>query len=133
MSKFCCNEVELRSIIKLSFSRDFFIFQVPVQRVTKYPLLLSRLHRSTAACATERDDVKAAQRCVECRLEEINAAAAAAAAAARDVPLWKRLAAARKTAHDLHVADIRLRKMAVDVLDWNHDDARFVCLLIVHF
>lgn len=100
-------------------------FQVPVQRVTKYPLLLSRLYRSTAACATERDDVKAAQRCVESRLEEINAAAAAAAAAARDVPLWRRLAVARRTAHDLHVADIRLRKMAVDVLDWNHDDARY--------
>ncbi|XP_049874532.1 uncharacterized protein LOC126372720 [Pectinophora gossypiella] len=98
---------------------------VPVQRVTKYPLLLSRLHRATAACATEREDVKAAQRCVETKLEEINTAAAAAAAAARDVPLWRRLAAARRTAHDLHVADIRLRKMAVDVLDWNHDDARF--------
>ncbi|KAI8426443.1 hypothetical protein MSG28_005271 [Choristoneura fumiferana] len=98
---------------------------VPVQRVTKYPLLLSRLHRSTAACAAERDDVRSAQRCVESRLEEMNAAAAAAAAAARDVPLWRRLAAARRTAHDLHVADIRLRKMAVDILDWNHDDARF--------
>ncbi|XP_041986649.1 uncharacterized protein LOC121738562 [Aricia agestis] len=98
---------------------------VPVQRVTKYPLLLSRLYRATAACASEREDVKNAQRCVESRLEEINAAAAAAAAAARDVPLWRRLAAARRTAHDLHVADIRLRKMAVDVLDWNHDDARF--------
>ncbi|XP_026762529.2 uncharacterized protein LOC113521248 [Galleria mellonella] len=98
---------------------------VPVQRVTKYPLLLSRLYRATAACATEREDVRAAQRCVESRLEEINSAAAAAAAAARDVPLWRRLAAARRTAHDLHVADIRLRKMAVDVLDWNHDDARF--------
>ncbi|CAH4028833.1 unnamed protein product [Pieris brassicae] len=98
---------------------------VPVQRVTKYPLLLSRLYRATASCACERDDVKNAQRCVESRLEEINAAAAAAAAAARDVPLWRRLAAARRTAHDLHVADIRLRKMAVDVLDWNHDDARF--------
>ncbi|XP_053606374.1 uncharacterized protein RhoGEF64C [Plodia interpunctella] len=98
---------------------------VPVQRVTKYPLLLSRLYRATAGCATERDDVKAAQRCVESRLEEINSAAAAAAAAARDVPLWRRLAVARRTAHDLHVADIRLRKMAVDVLDWNHDDARF--------
>lgn len=101
-------------------------FQVPVQRVTKYPLLLSRLYRSTAACATEREDVKSAQRCVECRLEEINTAAAAAAAAARDVPLWRRLAAARRTAHDLHVADIKLRKMAVDILDWNHDDARWV-------
>nr|XP_026486831.1 uncharacterized protein LOC113393926 [Vanessa tameamea]XP_026486832.1 uncharacterized protein LOC113393926 [Vanessa tameamea] len=98
---------------------------VPVQRVTKYPLLLSRLYRATPTCASEREDVKGAQRCVECRLEEINAAAAAAAAAARDVPLWRRLAAARRTAHDLHVADIRLRKMAVDVLDWNHDDARF--------
>ncbi|XP_039755266.1 uncharacterized protein LOC120630203 isoform X2 [Pararge aegeria] len=98
---------------------------VPVQRVTKYPLLLSRLYRATPTCASEREEVKGAQRCVESRLEEINAAAAAAAAAARDVPLWRRLAAARRTAHDLHVADIRLRKMAVDVLDWNHDDARF--------
>nr|XP_032520569.1 uncharacterized protein LOC116772474 [Danaus plexippus plexippus] len=98
---------------------------VPVQRVTKYPLLLSRLYRATPTCASEREDVKGAQRCVESRLEEINAAAAAAAAAARDVPLWRRLAVARRTAHDLHVADIRLRKMAVDVLDWNHDDARF--------
>lgn len=98
--------------------------KVPVQRVTKYPLLLSRLYRATPTCASEREDVKGAQRCVESRLEEINAAAAAAAAAARDVPLWRRLAVARRTAHDLHVADIRLRKMAVDVLDWNHDDAR---------
>lgn len=102
-----------------------------MQRVTKYPLLLSRLYRATAGCAAEREDVRGAQRCVESRLADMNAAAAAAAAAARDLPLWRRLAAtatapARRTAHDLHVADIRLRKMAVDVLDWNHEDARLL-------
>ncbi|XP_011556205.3 uncharacterized protein LOC105387211 [Plutella xylostella] len=115
---------QMENVVLRRMNLNSFLM-VPVQRVTKYPLLLSRLYRATAACAAERDDVKAAQRCVESRLLEMNAAAAAAAAAARDVPLWRRLAAARRTAHDLHVADIRLRKMAVDVLDWNHDDARF--------
>ncbi|CAH2039818.1 unnamed protein product, partial [Iphiclides podalirius] len=115
---------QMENVVLRRMNLNSFLM-VPVQRVTKYPLLLSRLYRATASCASEREDVRGAQRCVESRLEEINAAAAAAAAAARDVPLWRRLAAARRTAHDLHVADIRLRKMAVDVLDWNHDEARF--------
>lgn len=115
---------QMENVVLRRMNLNSFLM-VPVQRVTKYPLLLSRLYRATPSCALEREDVKGAQRCVECRLEEINAAAAAAAAAARDVPLWRRLAAARRTAHDLHVADIRLRKMAVDELQWNHDDARF--------
>ena len=49
-----------------------FILQVPVQRVTKYPLLLNRLHKVTPGHHPDKDDIKTAQDEIEAALEQMN-------------------------------------------------------------
>ena len=49
-----------------------FILQVPVQRVTKYPLLLNRLHKVTPTHHPDKDDIKTAQDRIEAALEQMN-------------------------------------------------------------
>jgi len=46
---------------------------VPVQRVTKYPLLLSRLHKTTPPHLEARELLKLAQQKIEAHLEHMNA------------------------------------------------------------
>jgi len=45
---------------------------VPVQRVTKYPLLLSRLYKTTAPHLEARELLKLAQQKIEAHLEHMN-------------------------------------------------------------
>ena len=45
---------------------------VPVQRVTKYPLLLSRLYKVTPAHHSDKNDIKLAQDKIEAALEQMN-------------------------------------------------------------
>lgn len=45
---------------------------VPVQRVTKYPLLLSRLHKVTPYHHQDREALREAQQKIELHLEHIN-------------------------------------------------------------
>ena len=46
--------------------------QVPVQRVTKYPLLLSRLLKVTPARHKDRNTIKYAKERIEAALEQMN-------------------------------------------------------------
>jgi hypothetical protein len=46
--------------------------QVPVQRVTKYPLLLSRLLKVTPAHHKDRNTIKYAKERIEAALEQMN-------------------------------------------------------------
>ena len=46
--------------------------KVPVQRVTKYPLLLSRLHKVTPAANPDRQEILAAKERIEAALERMN-------------------------------------------------------------
>ena len=48
------------------------LFQVPVQRVTKYPLLLNRLHKVTPCHNEDRNAIKKAQEKIESALEQMN-------------------------------------------------------------
>ncbi|XP_044735192.1 probable serine/threonine-protein kinase DDB_G0282963 [Chrysoperla carnea] len=94
---------------------------VPVQRVTKYPLLLIRLNKVTPAHLEEmKENLTEAQRLVEQHLGQMNASA-------KDVPsrLWRRLSSGRRTTSELDSVNIKLRKLAVDILEWNHEEARF--------
>ena len=50
----------------------FFLLKVPVQRVTKYPLLLSRLYKVTPSHHTDKNDIKLAQDKIEAALEQMN-------------------------------------------------------------
>merc|ERR1719431_1400518 len=45
---------------------------VPVQRVTKYPLLLARLLKVSPANHPDREDIREAQKRIETALEQIN-------------------------------------------------------------
>ncbi|KAL9910221.1 rho guanine nucleotide exchange factor at 64C isoform 1-T27 [Glossina fuscipes fuscipes] len=96
---------------------------VPVQRVTKYPLLLARLYKVTPAHLEGRDQLKQAQEKIELHLNHINQEA-------KDVPtkLWRRISSSspnRRASCEIDMINIKLRKMAIDVLEWNHDEVRF--------
>ena len=47
-------------------------FQVPVQRVTKYPLLLSRLYKATPPTHSSREDCRKAREKIELHLQHMN-------------------------------------------------------------
>ncbi|XP_017070994.1 uncharacterized protein LOC108107794 [Drosophila eugracilis] len=96
---------------------------VPVQRVTKYPLLLARLYKVTPSHLDGRDLLKQAQEKIELHLNHINQEA-------KDVPtkLWRRISSSspnRRASCEIDMINIKLRKMAIDILEWNHDEVRF--------
>ncbi|EDW93458.2 uncharacterized protein LOC6533011 [Drosophila yakuba] len=96
---------------------------VPVQRVTKYPLLLARLYKVTPSHLEGRELLKQAQEKIELHLNHINQEA-------KDVPtkLWRRISSSspnRRASCEIDMINIKLRKMAIDVLEWNHDEVRF--------
>ncbi|XP_066991339.2 uncharacterized protein [Anabrus simplex] len=96
---------------------------VPVQRVTKYPLLLARLYKVTPAHHQGRDQLKQAQHKIELHLEHMNSEA-------KDVTttkLWRRISIInlRRPSSETDMIIIKLRKMALDILEWNPDEIRF--------
>ncbi|XP_031784694.1 uncharacterized protein LOC100113915 isoform X2 [Nasonia vitripennis] len=102
---------------------------VPVQRVTKYPLLLARLLKATPSGRPEMQELKKrlkqAQTNIELHLEHMNAEA-------KDITstkLWRRISIiqnGRRSTGEQDMVNIKLRKMAVEVLEWAHEDSRFV-------
>ncbi|XP_055631521.1 uncharacterized protein LOC129771664 [Toxorhynchites rutilus septentrionalis] len=96
---------------------------VPVQRVTKYPLLLARLFKVTPPQLEGKEQLKSAQEKIELHLNHMNQEA-------KDVPtkLWRRIASSnpgRRLSCELDMINIKLRKMAIDVLEWNTEEVRF--------
>ncbi|XP_072753664.1 uncharacterized protein Rhogef64c [Anoplolepis gracilipes] len=102
---------------------------VPVQRVTKYPLLLARLLKATPSVRSDIQEakkrLKQAQTNIELHLEHMNAEA-------KDVTstkLWRRISIiqnGRRSNSEQDMVNIKLRKMAVEILEWAHEEARFV-------
>ncbi|XP_064474860.1 dynamin-binding protein-like isoform X2 [Ornithodoros turicata] len=99
---------------------------VPVQRVTKYPLLLSRLHKVTPLGHMDRDALREAQLKVENHLDRINQLTRAGGSAT----LWRRISSlsARRISNGNggSVGSVRLRKAALDLLRWSREETRFV-------
>ncbi|PNF18625.1 hypothetical protein B7P43_G05037 [Cryptotermes secundus] len=96
---------------------------VPVQRVTKYPLLLARLHKVTPAHHESREILRQSQHKIELHLEHMNSEA-------KDISttrLWRRISImnGRRSSSETDMLNIKLRKMALDILEWNHDEVRF--------
>lgn len=94
-----------------------------MQRVTKYPLLLARLYRVTPAHHEGREILKKAQEKIELHLNHMNREA-------KDVPtkLWRRISSSspgRRSTCEVDMINIKLRKMAIDLLEWNQDEVRF--------
>ena len=78
--------------LSIFFSRPALIAQVPVQRITKYPLLLGRLLRATAQQDVEtRETLREAQAKVESYLTAINSVSFACSGRRRDdqLSIWK--------------------------------------------
>ncbi|XP_065086428.1 uncharacterized protein RhoGEF64C [Ochlerotatus camptorhynchus] len=97
---------------------------VPVQRVTKYPLLLARLFKVTPPHLEGKEQLKQAQEKIELHLNHMNREA-------KDVPtkLWRRISSSnpggRRLSCELDMINIKLRKIAIDVLEWNTEEVRF--------
>ncbi|CAH0546965.1 unnamed protein product [Brassicogethes aeneus] len=95
---------------------------VPVQRVTKYPLLLARLYKVSPAHHETKEQLKEAQHKIELHLNHMNSET-------KDVPskLWRRIGSSsgRRSSAEMDLVNIKLRKLAVDVLEWNHEEAKF--------
>lgn len=92
---------------------------VPVQRVTKYPLLLARLYKVTPCSHPAKELLLQAQHHIELHLEHMNSVA-------KDISstkLWRRITITngRRAGAESDMVNIKLRKMAVEVLEWTQD------------
>ncbi|KAK3869087.1 hypothetical protein Pcinc_025567 [Petrolisthes cinctipes] len=112
---------------------------VPVQRVTKYPLLLARLYKATPPTHPSREDCRRAKEKIELHLHHMNNET-------KDVSptkLWRRISLSvsnntplKRSPHPHHfTTNLRLRKLAMEVLDWGGSDiarvvreGRLLCL-----
>lgn len=104
------------------FKSTFFLHQVPVQRVTKYPLLLARLYKVTPLHLGEsRERLKEAREKIESHLNRMNRDA-------KDIStkLWRRLSSNPIRSRENDIANIKLRKIAMDYLDWDFDKVHFI-------
>lgn len=67
--------------------------------------------------------LKQAQEKIELHLNHMNQEA-------KDIPtkLWRRISSSspgRRSSCEIDMINIKLRKMAIDILEWNHDEVRF--------
>lgn len=86
-------------------------------------MLLARLYKVTPPQVDARVALKQAQEKIELHLNHMNQEA-------KDIPtkLWRRISSSspgRRSSCELDMINIKLRKMAIDVLEWNHDEVRF--------
>lgn len=106
---------------------------VPVQRVTKYPLLLSRLYKVTPSHHTDKNDIKSAQDKIEAALEQMNKDAKDVVNSSK---LWKRLQpmmsssgnnspSKKSDSGQDDLSSLKLRKTALEILGWSSEEARF--------
>ncbi|KAG0713694.1 Myosin-M heavy chain [Chionoecetes opilio] len=103
---------------------------VPVQRVTKYPLLLARLYKATPTTHASREDCRRAKEKIELHLQYMNNET-------KDVSptkLWRRISMSvgsgtpmkRSSQSQNFSRNLKLRKLALQVLDWNTEEATVV-------
>lgn len=111
---------------------------VPVQRVTKYPLLLNRLYKVTAYHHKDREALRDAQLKVELHLEHINQQTKGIGASNK---IWRRISSLsapissnrRGLMNAEDIGYIKLRKTAMDMLKWDRDETQFIHSGKLHF
>ena len=113
---------------------------VPVQRVTKYPLLLNRLYKVTPYHHKDREALRDAQLKVELHLEHINQQTKGISATNK---IWRRISSLSSTGPVIgsnsnssnnrrgmitaeDIGYIKLRNTAMQVLKWDRDEAQFI-------
>ena len=103
--------------------KKYFACQVPVQRVTKYPLLLARLLKVTPGHHKDRENIREAQTRIEAALEQINKDAKEIIAMKGS---WKRGGQTNKKGGiQREMNNIRVRKLSLEMLGWDRDETRF--------
>ncbi|XP_054155430.1 probable serine/threonine-protein kinase DDB_G0282963 isoform X2 [Oppia nitens] len=108
--------------------RSFLV--VPVQRVTKYPLLLNRLYKVTPYHHRDREALRESQQKVELHLEHINQQTKGTIGATTRI--WRRISNLSTSHRRLNCVDdignIKLRKAALEILKWNQEETQFVSI-----
>lgn len=103
---------------------------VPVQRVTKYPLLLARLYKATPPTHASREDCRRAKEKIELHLQHMNNETKEMS----PTKLWRRISMSvssgtpvkRSSQSHNFSTNLKLRKLALQVLDWSPEEATVV-------
>jgi len=108
---------------------------VPVQRVTKYPLLLSRLYKVTPTAHPDRENLKQAQTRIEAALDQMNKDAKDILSIKGATSAWRRsgpgqlggqlASSGKKIPIQREMNNIRVRKLSLEMLGWGREDSRF--------
>ncbi|XP_051881193.1 uncharacterized protein si:dkey-91i10.2 [Pristis pectinata] len=92
----------------------------PLQRVTKYPLLLSRISSSTPEYHPDHRGLREAKSRVESHLEHINMRSRQEGA-----PLWPLRSFRRGSRRHREAADVEMREVAIRAVGWPREETRF--------
>lgn len=110
---------------------------VPVQRITRYPLLLNRLYKVTAYHHKDRETLRDAQLRVELHLEHINQQTKGVGATNK---IWRRISNLstpvthrRGLINAEDIGTMKLRKTALELLQWDRDETQFIHSGKLHF
>ncbi|KAI1884946.1 hypothetical protein AGOR_G00215130 [Albula goreensis] len=92
----------------------------PLQRVTKYPLLLSRISKATAECHPDHARLREAKSRVESHLEHINTRTK------QEGATWSLRSFRRDSRKSREVVNIEMREMSMRTVGWARESTRFV-------
>ncbi|XP_062862742.1 uncharacterized protein si:dkey-91i10.2 [Trichomycterus rosablanca] len=99
--------------------RSFLI--APLQRVTKYPLLLSRIIKATNECHPDYSHLKEAKSRVESHLEHINMKSRQEGTAT-----WSLRSFRRDSRKNREVINIEIRETSLKLVGWARESTRFI-------
>ncbi|KAJ7357847.1 hypothetical protein OS493_022665 [Desmophyllum pertusum] len=105
-----CRKMDLNSFIL-----------APVQRIMKYPLLLSRICKASPRRNSDREKLKMAQRRIEEQLNKINALNTTVESRQR------RYRASQQLGRSDSLDKLQMKKMASDILNWAWKECSFLC------
>ncbi|XP_036401583.1 uncharacterized protein si:dkey-91i10.2 [Megalops cyprinoides] len=92
----------------------------PLQRVTKYPLLLSRISKATTECHPDYPRLREAKSRVESHLEHINTRTK------QEGATWSLRSFRRDSRKSREVVNIEMREMSMRTVGWARESTRFV-------
>jgi len=104
-----CRKMDLNSFIL-----------APVQRIMKYPLLLSRICKASPRRNPDREKLKMAQRRIEEQLNKINALNTAVESR------QKRYRASQQLGRSESLDKLQMKKMASDILNWTMEEMQLL-------
>ncbi|XP_055734370.1 uncharacterized protein LOC129821099 [Salvelinus fontinalis] len=93
----------------------------PLQRVTKYPLLLSRISKATTECHPDHARLREAKSRVESHLEHINMKTKQ-----EGTLTWSLRSFRRDSRKNREVINIEMREMSMKTVGWARENTRFV-------